>query len=70
MKVNESIPLDCGDSKSYTVLVLDGRVPDTRFTSVLCGAETIKTVFMSGGRLDAVAVEGIHDFTGREVTFA
>ena len=69
MVVIESIPLKVDDSRSFTTLVLDGHIPGIRFTSVRCGAETAKTVWMSGGRLDEVAVEGIHDFTGKEIAF-
>lgn len=69
MKVIESIPLRVDDTKAFTTLILDGCFPDTKFSSVRCGDETAKTTWLSGGRLDEVAVEGIHDFTGMEITF-
>lgn len=69
MMVVKSLPIS-GDGWGYTTLLLDGDMPSSKWTKIVADGEEYETVYMSGGRFDAVSIKGIHDLTGRQIEFA
>lgn len=69
MRVLKSLPIS-GEGWAFTTLLLDSNIPGGRWTKVAAEGSEYETVYMSGGRLDAVSVKGVHDLTGKEIEFA
>lgn len=53
----------------YTILFLDQNKPSGKYNVVTCGEEQYNLAYLSGGRLDVVAIEGKYDLAGREISF-
>lgn len=68
MKVEKSVPMLLLD-REYTVLLLDGDPPNTKWTKVVSDGDEYETTYYSSGRFDTAAIVGLHDLTGREIEF-
>lgn len=58
-----------GERDNITVLTLDGNFPNTKWDSIVVDGERYTSLYMSGARFDLVAIEGEHDFVGKDVEF-
>lgn len=73
VRVLRSLPFS-GAGYEFTTLVLDSEVPGGMWTKIAAEGSEYETVYLSavyisGPRLDTVAIKGAHDLTGMEVEF-
>lgn len=55
---------------AFTMLLLDEKFPNTRWSKIVADGEEYQTTYTSGGKFDRVTIVGSHDLTGKEITFA
>lgn len=68
MKVLKSLPIS-GEGWAFTTLLLPANIPHGKWVKVVSDGIEYETIWMSGGRLDAVSIKGAHDLTGMEIEF-
>lgn len=62
--------LDCIEINGKTLMVLDNDLPSTGWRDLVIDGTKYATIPVMDIGDNSIAIDGIHDFTGKEVTFA
>lgn len=67
MKVLKALPFSKAEHEFTTLFLSD--IPHGKISKVVSDGIEYEMMWMSGGRLDTVAIVGLHDLTGKEIEF-